>query len=63
MLSAPALGAPILPIVSTHPQQIYEGIKRKLDLVESNGKTMVVLSSHTGYVSDNTILMCLNHIK
>ena len=29
----------------------YEGIKRKLDLVESNGKSTVVLSNHTGYVS------------
>jgi hypothetical protein len=28
----------------------YEGIKRKLDLVESNGKSTVVLSNHTGYV-------------
>jgi hypothetical protein len=29
----------------------YEGMKRKLDLVESNGKSNVVLSNHTGYVS------------
>jgi hypothetical protein len=28
----------------------FEGIKRKLDLVESNGKSTVVLSNHTGYV-------------
>ena len=36
----------------------FEGIKRKLDLVESNGKSTVVLSNHTGYVSWTP----LNHV-